>query len=36
MSKPPRACHRTTNWKSYNVALAQRGSPQIWFAPEMQ
>ncbi|MCJ2182423.1 transposase, partial [Novosphingobium sp. 1949] len=36
MSKPPRARYRTTNWKSYNAALAQRGSLQVWFDPGMQ
>ncbi|MBT0671127.1 IS5 family transposase [Novosphingobium profundi] len=36
MSKPPHARYRTTNWKSYNAALAQRGSLQVWFDPGMQ
>jgi len=36
MSRPPRARYRTTNWKSYNAALAQRGSLQVWFDPAMQ
>ena len=36
MSKPARARYRTTNWKSYNAAQAQRGSLQIWFDPGMQ
>lgn len=36
MSKPPRARYRTTNWKSYNAALARRGSLQIWFDTGMQ
>ncbi|CDO36457.1 hypothetical protein SPHV1_2350029 [Novosphingobium sp. KN65.2] len=36
MSKPLRARYRTTNWKSYNAALARRGSLQIWFDPGMQ
>ena len=36
MSKPPRARHRTTSWKSYTAALAQRGSLQVWFDPRMQ
>jgi hypothetical protein len=36
MSKPPRARYRTTNWKSYNAALAPRGSLQVWFDPGMQ
>jgi len=34
MSKPtpPTCC--TTNWRSYDAALKQRGSLQIWFDPE--
>ena len=36
MSKPPRARYRTTNWKSYNTALVQRGSFQVWFDPGTQ
>lgn len=30
MSKPPSAKYRTTNWKSYNASLRQRGSLTIW------
>ena len=26
--------HRTTNWRSYNASLRQRGSLSIWFDPE--
>ena len=34
MSKPtPPSCH-TTNWRTYNAALKQRGSLQIWFDPK--
>ena len=36
MNKPERARYRTTNWKSYNAALAQRGSLQVWFVSGMQ
>lgn len=36
MSEPARARYRTTNWKSYNAALAQRGSLQVWFDPGME
>ena len=36
MSKPPRARYRTTNWKSYNAALAHRGSLQVWFDAGME
>ncbi len=36
MSKPPRARYRTTNWRSFNAALALRGSLQVWFDPGMQ
>ena len=35
MSKPLPAAYRTTNWRAYNAALRQRGSPLIWFDPEM-
>ena len=34
MSKPTPATYRTTNWRSYNAALKQRGSLLIWFDPE--
>lgn len=35
MSKPAPPSYRTTNWRSYNAALRQRGSLLIWFDPEM-
>ena len=28
--------YRTTNWRSYNAALRQRGSLLVWFDPEME
>ncbi|GBQ60357.1 hypothetical protein AA0498_2854 [Acidomonas methanolica] len=31
MSKPPSPIYRTTNWRSYNAALKQRGSLTVWF-----
>lgn len=34
MSKPTPPTYRTTNWRSYNAALKQRGSLHIWFDPE--
>ena len=34
MSKPAPPTYRTTNWRSYNAALKQRGSLLIWFDPE--
>ena len=34
MSKPIPPSYRTTNWRSYNMALKQRGSLRIWFDPE--
>lgn len=34
MSKPTPPTCRTTNWRSYNLALKQRGSLLIWFDPE--
>jgi hypothetical protein len=34
MSKPNPPTYRTTNWRSYNAALKQRGSLLIWFDPE--
>ncbi len=30
MSKPTRPTYRPTNWRTYNAALKQRGSLQIW------
>lgn len=36
MSKPLPPRYRTTNWQTYNAALAQRGSLLIWFDPGMQ
>ena len=35
MTKPPCVRYRTTNWKSYNDALKQRGSLLIWLDKEM-
>lgn len=35
MSKPVPARYRTTNWKSYNDALKQRGSLLIWLDKDM-
>ncbi|AVO39284.1 MULTISPECIES: IS5 family transposase [Paracoccaceae] len=35
MSKPEPARYRTTNWKSYNDALKQRGSLLIWLHKDM-
>ena len=35
MSEPAPPIYRTTNWRTYNAALRQRGSPLIWFDPEM-
>ena len=34
MSKPTPPTYRTTNWRTCNFALKQRGSLQIWFDPE--
>lgn len=34
MSKPTPPTYRTTNWRSYNAALKQRGSLHIWFDRE--
>ena len=34
MSRPTPPTYRTTNWRSYNAALKQRGSLLIWFDPE--
>lgn len=34
MSKSTPPTYRTTNWRSYNTALKQRGSLHIWFDPE--
>ena len=36
MSKPIPPIFRTTNWRSYNTALRQRGSLSIWFDPETE
>ena len=36
MSRPPKTTYKTTNWKSYNHALRQRGSLTVWFDPSMQ
>lgn len=35
MTKPEAARYRTTNWKSYNDALKQRGSLLIWLDKDM-
>mgnify|MGYP000692807996 CR=1 FL=1 len=35
MSRPASPRYRTTNWKSYNDALKQRGSLLIWLDKEM-
>ena len=35
MSKPEPARYRTTNWKSSNDALKQRGSLLIWLDKDM-
>ena len=35
MSKPKAVHYRTTNWKSYNDALKQRGSLLIWLDKDM-
>jgi Transposase DDE domain len=34
MSKPTPPSYRTTNWRTCNAALKQRGSLHIWFDPE--
>jgi len=36
MSKPTPVTYCTTNWRSYNAALRQRGSLLVWFDPEME
>ena len=36
MTKPVLVTYRTTNWRSYNAALRQRGSLVIWFDPETE
>ena len=36
MSKPAPPTYRTTNWRSYDAALRQRGSLAIWFDPQME
>jgi hypothetical protein len=35
MSRPTPTTYKTRNWPSYNEALKRRGSPTIWFDPEM-
>jgi len=35
MSTPTKQKYRTTNWKAYNAALKQRGSPLIWVGQDM-
>lgn len=35
MGKPTPAIYKTRNWPTYNEALKRRGSPAIWFDPEM-
>ena len=36
MSKPVPVTYRTTNWRSYDAALRQRGSLLVWFDPQME
>ena len=36
MSKPGPTRYRTTDWRSYDAALRQRGSLLIWFDPGME
>jgi hypothetical protein len=36
MTKPAPPTYRTTNWRTYNAALRQRGSLLVWFDPEME
>ena len=36
MSKPAPSTYRTSNWRSYNAALRQRGSLLVWFDPETE
>ena len=35
MIEPEPARYRTTNWKSYNRALKQRGSSLIWLDKDL-
>lgn len=35
MTKPEAVHYRTTNWKSYNDALKQRGALLIWLDKDM-
>jgi hypothetical protein len=35
MSRPIPPSYKTRNWPAYNDALEQRGSPTIWFDPDM-
>jgi len=35
MTRPEPSRYRTTNWKSYNGALKQRGSLLIWLDKDM-
>ena len=34
MNKPTPPTYHTSNWRSHNAALKQRGSLLIWFDPE--
>ncbi len=36
MSRPPKTTCKTTNWKSYNQALRQRGPLTVWIDPSLQ
>ena len=36
MSKPAPPAYRTSNWRTYNAALKQRGSLLVWFDPETE
>ncbi len=36
MSKPSKPTYKTTNWRSCNQALRQRGSLTVWSDPSMQ
>ena len=36
MSRPAPPTYCTTNWRTYNAALKQRGSLLIWFDPGME
>jgi hypothetical protein len=35
MSRPTPPTYKTRNWPAYSEALKRRGSPRIWFDPEM-